>query len=147
MIRAAALCALVAGCAGGEIRTTVHDGETVVEHIDTTDQPEWAGRGASEGAFEIRVVNGRIEKHVWKSSVAPAYVARHEAAHKGDSKAPGMRHTAWARHPMYNLSLTSYQQSQARNVVLCATITAAAPGYPLGHLLCNDGRSEWTIAP
>lgn len=141
------ICALIAGCATGEIRHSVQDGEAVVEHIDTTDQPPTCGRSVGHGCFQIRVSNGRVEKHIWKSSVAPSYVARHEAAHKGDSKTPGMRHTAWVRHPMYNLALTSYQQSQARNVVLCATITAAAHGYPIGHLLCNDGKKEWTIPP
>lgn len=138
----AVLLLWLTGCATGEIRRSVVNGETLIEHIDTTDQPAKCGRWTNSGCFQLRLVNERLEKHIWKSSVGQAYVARHEDAHR-----KGMWHTEAKRHPMYNLVLTAYQQSQARNVVLCSTITAGAPGYPLGHLLCNDGRSEWTIAP
>lgn len=136
------ICALVAGCATGEIRHSVQDGEAVVEHIDTNDQPPTCGRSVGHGCFQIRVSNGRVEKHIWKSAAGQAYVAIHEDGHRR-----GLQHTIAKVHHLYSAALTDYQRSQARNLTLCSTITVGAPGYPLGHLLCNDGRSEWTIAP
>ena len=150
MIRAIILSASVlAGCdTMGEIRRSVEDGVPVVEHIDTNDQPDDCPRAHNTGCFQLVTLNGIVvEKRIWKSSVAPSHVARHEAAHKGDGRSPGMQHTEWQRHPLYGVAMTDYQRSQPRNAVLCATITVGYAGYPLGHLLCNDGRSEWTIAP
>lgn len=142
MIRAILLSAILAACGTGEIRRSIVGGETLVEHIDTSDHPATCPRAHNTGCFQIRFVNGRVEKHIWKSAVAPAYVKIHEDAHR-----LGLQHTVAKKHNLYSMAMTPYQQSQQRNAVLCSTIVFGVPGYPLGHLLCNDGRSEWTIAP
>lgn len=121
------ICALIAGCAAGEIRHSTYNGIPLVEHIDTTDQPEKCYRQHEAGCSQWRDVDGKLERHIWYSVVGPIYVLPHELAHDK------MHHAAWVYNPWYKAN--------------CATIIAGAPGYPLGHLLCNDNRSEWTIAP
>lgn len=142
MIRLLILCSMLAGCAGGVVQRSVQDGEVVVEHIDTTDQPPTCGRSPQHGCFQIRLVDGVFEKHIWRSSVGPGYVKRHEWAHKS-----GLQHTIAKVHPLYSAALTDYQKTQTRHLTLCSTILVGVSGYPTGHLLCNDGKSEWTIAP
>lgn len=123
MIRLLVLCAMLAGCAGGVVRHTLHEGEVVVEHVDTRDQPYPCTSGVASGCSQMR---GTI-RHIWYSSVGPAYVLKHELAHKI------MEHSEWEYNQWYEAN--------------CATITVGATDYPLGHLLCNNGKTEWTIAP
>lgn len=127
MIRLLVLLALLGGCAVGEIRRSIYNGLPLVEHIDTTDQPEWCYRQHDAGCSEWRYAGPALERHIWYSAVGPSYVLKHELAHDV------MLHTAWRWNTWYKAN--------------CATIVVGSSGYPLGHLLCNDGKSEWTIAP
>lgn len=126
VIRSLLLLALLAGCAGGEIRRSSYEGLTIVEHVDMADQPDVCSRRYTDGCYQRLVVSGAVEHHIWFSKVGASYVRRHEISH-----AKGMKHTQWALHPIYQAN--------------CSTITVGAEGYPVGLLLCVDGKKEWVI--
>ena len=128
MIRAAALVALLSACSAPSVKYTLIDGVEVVEHIDMVDNP-CGNRGPASGCHWVtprRVADGQFVSvhHIAYSSVAPAYVRVHELAHAVD----GMRHDEWRFNPWHKET--------------CARITAAAVGYPMGAMICVDGRRE-----
>lgn len=127
MIRAAALVALLWACAAPSVKYTLIDGVEVVEHVDMVDNP-CGNRGVAVGCHWItprRGADGQFVTvhHIAYSSVAPGYVRVHELAHAVE----GMRHGEWHDN---------------RHGETCARITAAAMGYPLGAMICVDGRRE-----
>ena len=115
---------VLTGCADGEVRHTTYDGILVVEHIDTSDAPAPCGISHLHGCHQM--IAGI--QHVWYSAVSPRFVARHEIK----LHVRGLQHGPYSKRGPFGGDW-------------CATITVGVEGYPLGSLICNDGRSEWVV--
>lgn len=105
-----------------EARTVA--GVQIVAHIDTGDAPYPCGISHRHGCHQK--IGG--VSHVWYSEVSPSYVLHHEI--KGH--AMDMEHGPYAKHGPFGSDW-------------CATVTRGNQYYPLGSLVCNDGRNEYFL--
>lgn len=103
-----------------EVRDRIVDGIPITEHIDENDSP-CGHRGHKNGCY----VNQDGKHNIWYSEVGPEYIFQHELAH-----AKGMKHDEWKRMGLFGSDW-------------CAEITAPAPNYTLGDLVCNNGGREY----
>lgn len=112
---------LIAGRAVAEPfdRTMIVNGELIYTHVDYKTNP-CKSDGPRGGCFAIVNAN----KHIWYQSKA-SYTFTHEMAHAKH----GMRHTEWEYGPRG----------------AWAIVTVAAPGYPLGSTIFDNGYREFVF--
>lgn len=114
------------GCAGLQprIESRTVDGVTVVAHIDTGDAPAPCGISHLHGCYQMIEGVG----HVWYSDVSPPSVLIHEVKGHG----MGMQHGEYSKRGPFGGDW-------------CATVTAGNQHYPLGSVICYDGRNEYFL--